>query len=47
MCKITEEMVGKPIGMFHCPVTLKMVLPGKKCIYEEECDEKDKLVRNP
>jgi hypothetical protein len=42
MCKITEEMMSKPIGMFHCPITLEMVLPGTVCHLEETCEHKIK-----
>lgn len=38
MCKITKDMVGKPIGMFHCPIKGWMVLPSSVCCREDECD---------
>lgn len=40
MCRITEEMMGKPIGMFHCPINGRMVMPSKKCMHEDNCEDK-------
>jgi hypothetical protein len=39
MCQITKKMMGKPIGMFHCPITLEMVLPGEFCHLEKSCKD--------